>query len=60
MVKYDNSVCVSINDSLKHIISKICTDTKINNTDYIRTRLAACTKHDVENLHKMKRGFMYV
>ena len=60
MIKYDNSVCVRINENLKHIISKICTDTKINEADYIRTRLAACAKHDVENLHEMKREFMYV
>ena len=60
MIKYDNSVCVRINDSLKHIISKICIDTKITEADYIRTRLAACVKHDVKNLHEIKREFMYV
>ena len=60
MIKYDNSVCVRINDSLKHILSKICMDTKITEADYIRTRLAACVKHDAENLHEIKQEFMYV
>ena len=60
MIKYDNSVCVRINDSLKNTISKICTDAKINEANYVRTRLADCVKHDIENLHELKQEFMYV
>ena len=59
MIKYDNSVCVRINDTLKNTISQLCDETKINEADYIRSRLADCVKHDVENLHQVKQEFIY-
>ena len=59
MIKYDNSLCVRINDALKTTISHLCDETKINEADYIRARLTDCVKHDVQNLHQVKQEFMY-
>ena len=59
MIKYDNSVCVRINDSLKNTISQICDETKIKQADYIRSRLANCVRHDVKNMHEMKEKFLF-
>ena len=59
MIKYDNSVCVRINETLKHTISQICNETQIKEADYIRSRLTDCVKHDVANMHEMKEEFLY-
>ena len=59
MIKYENSVCVRINDALKNKISQVCTETNINEADYIRARLGNCVNQDVENLHQVKQEFMY-
>ena len=59
MIKYDNSVSVRINDTLKNKISHLCKETSINEADYIRARLGNCVNQDVENLHQVKQEFMY-
>ena len=59
MIKYDNSVCVRINDTLKTTLSQVCNESKITEADYIRARLADCVKQDVEYLHQVKQEFMY-
>ena len=59
MIKYENSVCVRINDTLKTTILQLCNETKITEADYIRSRLTDCIKHDVQNLNQVKQEFMY-
>jgi len=59
MIKYDNSVCVRINDTLKSTIVNLCSETNINEADYIRARLTDCVKHDVENMSQVKQEFLY-
>lgn len=59
MIKYDTALCVRINDTLKNKISQLCTENNITEADYIRSRLANCINHDVENVHQMKQEFMY-
>mgnify|MGYP001186298849 CR=1 FL=1 len=59
MIKYENSMSVRINDNLKNTISHLCDETKIKPADYIRSRLADCVKHDVQNQHELKQEFMY-
>ena len=59
LIKYDNSVCVRINDTLKNTISQICNEATINEADWIRARLANCAIHDVENLSQVKQEFLY-
>ena len=59
MIKYDNSVCVRINDNLKNKITHVCNETNIKEADYIRSRLVNCIDQDVENLHELKQEFIY-
>ena len=59
MIKYDNSVCVRVNDTLKTKITNLCNETNINEADYIRARLRDCVTHDVENIQDVKQEFMY-
>ena len=59
MIKYDNSVCVRINDALKNKLTNLCNETNINEADYIRTRLGKCVNYDVENMQAVKQEFMY-
>ena len=59
MIKYDNSVCVRMNDTLKNQITTLCNETNINQADYVRARLKDCVINDVENLERVKREFMY-
>ena len=59
MIKYDNSVCVRMNDTLKNKITDLCNETNINQADYIRARLKDCVNYDVENLQQLKQEFIY-
>ena len=59
MIKYDNSVCVRMNDTLKNKITDLCNETNINQADWVRSRLANCVNYDVENLQQVKQEFMY-
>ena len=51
MIKYDNSVCVRINDTLKSTIVNLCSETNINEADNIKARLTDCVLSDTE-LHE--------
>jgi hypothetical protein len=59
MIKYDTALCIRINDSLKNTISDICNDTRINEADWVRSRLANCARNDVANLEEVKQEFMW-
>ena len=59
MIKYDNSICVRMNDTLKNQITHLCDETSINTADYIRARLKDCVSQDVENLERVKQEFIY-
>ena len=59
MIKYDTALCVRINDNLKNTISGICNDTRINEADWVRSRLADCAKKDVADLDQVREEFMF-
>ena len=57
--KYDQQICVRINDKLREAINHICDDTKINTADYIRSRLASSAKYDAQNMNQVREDFMF-
>ena len=59
MIKYDSSLCIRMTDNLKSTISDICNDARINEADYVRSRLANCAKQDRQNLQEVKEEFMW-
>ena len=59
MIKYDTALCVRINDHLKSTITEICNGTRINEADWVRTRLVDCAKKDVADLDQVKREFLF-
>ena len=59
MIKYNTALCVRIGDNLKNAITEICKDTRINEADWVRSRLADCAKKDVSDLDKVKQEFLY-
>ncbi len=59
MIKYDTALCVRINDNLKNTITELCTDTRINEADWVRSRLANCAKKDAADLDQLKQEFMF-
>ena len=59
VIKYDTALCVRINDHLKSTITEICTDTRINEADWVRSRLADCAKKDVADLDQVKQDFLF-
>ena len=59
MIKYDTALCIRVNDQLKNMITEICDDTRINQADYVRSRLADCAKKDVADLDQVKQDFMF-
>ena len=48
-----------MNDTLKNQITTLCSETSINQADYIRARLKDCVNNDVANLERVKQEFMY-
>ena len=59
MIKYDTALCIRVNDQLKNMITEICDDTRINQADYVRSRLVDCAKKDVADLDQVKQDFMF-
>ena len=59
MIKYDTALCVRINDHLKSTITEICTDTRINEADWVRSRLADCAKKDAADLDQVRERFLF-
>ena len=59
MIKYDTALCVRINDHLKSTITEIYTDTRINEADWVRSRLADCAKKDAADLDQVREEFMF-
>ena len=40
-------------------MSDICNDTRINEADWVRSRLADCAKNDAADLGQVREEFMY-
>ena len=57
--KYDQQICVRINDKLREAINDICEDANINTTDYIRSRLVSSKKYDVQNMNQVREKFCW-
>jgi hypothetical protein len=59
MITYDTALRIRINDGLKNTISDICNYTRINEADWVRSRLVNCARNDVANLEEVKQEFMW-
>ena len=59
MIKYDTALCIRITDHLKNTISEICNDTRINEADWVRSRLENCAKKDAADLDQVREEFIF-
>ena len=56
--KYDQQICVRINDKLRQAINYICDDTNVNTADYIRSGFFSSAKYVAQILSQIREDFM--